>query len=77
MADGADQGEIALIGAGEDQPAVAVLEYIDIVAVEQAADDDLADLDRGKLGAGWRSTVSATVAVQAPVALTSARAVTT
>ena len=28
-------------------------------------------------GDGWRNTVSATVAVQAPVALTSARAVTT
>ena len=44
MADRADQREIALIGAGKDQAAVVVLEHIDIVAVEQAADHDLADL---------------------------------
>ena len=47
MAGGADQREIALIGACEDQPSVAVLEHIDVVAVEQAADHDLAHLDGG------------------------------
>ena len=44
MADGADQGKIALIGTCENQPSVAVLKHIDVVAVEQAADDDLVHL---------------------------------
>ena len=47
MADGADQREIARIGAGEDQPAVAVLEHIDIVGLEQPPNHDLAELHRG------------------------------
>ena len=37
MRDAADQREVALIGAGEDQPPVGVLEHIDIVGIEQAA----------------------------------------
>jgi len=50
--------EIALIGACEDQPPVAVLEHVDIVGLEQAPDDDLADLGRDpaarrRAGAGW------------------------
>jgi hypothetical protein len=44
MTDGSDQGEISLIGAGENQALVAVPEYVDVVGVEQAAHDDLAHL---------------------------------
>ena len=52
MAGGADQGKIAFIGACENQPSVAVLEHIDVVAVEQAADDDLVHLCGGNLRRG-------------------------
>ena len=44
--DAADQREIALIGAGEDQPLVAVLEHIDAVRIEESGHHDLADLHR-------------------------------
>ncbi len=50
MAHGADQREIALIGAGENQPPVGVLEHIDVVAIEQPPDHDLAHLHQAKLG---------------------------
>ena len=75
---GADQREIALIGAGENQPPVGVLENIDVVGIEQAPDDDLARSGLAPTrGGGTRNTVSATDAVQAPVALASALAVIT
>ncbi len=44
MPHGSDQREIALVGAREDQPPVDVLEHIDVVGIEQASDDNLADL---------------------------------
>ena len=43
MPHGADEREIAFVGACEDQPPVAVLEHIDAVGIEQAPDDNLAD----------------------------------
>src|SRR3984893_7598726 len=49
---GADQREIALVWAGEDQPPVNVLENIDVVGIEQTPDDNLADL--GGADARWR-----------------------
>src|SRR6185312_17470510 len=43
---GADQGEIALMGARENQPPIAVLEHVDVVGIEQSPDHDLACSDR-------------------------------
>ena len=39
---GADKGELALIGDGEDDPAVAPLQEIAPVMIEQPAGDDMA-----------------------------------
>ena len=52
MPNGADQREVAFVGAGENQPPVIILEHIDVVGIEQPPDHDLADLDRGNPGRG-------------------------
>jgi hypothetical protein len=58
--DGADQREIALIGAAKISRRSLVLEHIDAVGIEQPPDDDLADLGGADCGGGMRNTVSAT-----------------
>ena len=51
---GADQGEIPLIGKGEKNPAVGVLEDIGPVVIEEAGQDDMAAPDEAGL-AGFRA----------------------
>ena len=72
---GADQGEIAVIGDGEDDAAVGILEEIGAIVREDPPDHDVRALHQAHMGAGGASTTWArTSATQGPAALTRARA---
>ena len=51
---GADQRVVALVGNGEADAAIGVLEEVGAVVVEQAVDDDVAALDQAHLHRRWQ-----------------------
>ena len=75
---GADQREVALVGDGEDDALVGVLEDVGVVVLEQPRHDDVAALDQAqRLAArGCVRCSPRNCAAHGPAALTSARAAT-
>ena len=75
---GADQREVALVGNGEADAAVGILENIGAIVIEQPIDDDVAALDEAHLHRRVQANDArrSRRATHGPPALTKARAVT-